>query len=336
MSKKILAICDMEADYAHRMMEVMKARRDLPFDIHVFTGTDKLLAFTQSDNDIECLMIAESAYNTGVKALMLPHVFILSESNSATDEPGLVSINKYQSADNIATQMLVNYAEHSEGTGQSLKKIGHSTKIIGVYSPVKRCLQTTFSMTLGQILAQKHKTLYLNYECFSGFEQMFGRKMRTDITDMMYLYECVEEKFIYKLSTITEKINNLDFVWPTTIYPDLMNIPGAQWTKLLTKLREQSDYEYIILDLSDYVNGLLQILCECDCIYTIAKSDLSAVSKMEHYERILRDLKYTEVVEKTQKLSLPIFKNMSLKHDEMTYGELATYIRENLLNDLCQ
>ena len=336
MSKKILAICDMEADYAHRMMEVMKTRRDLPFDIHVFTDADKLLAYAHSDNAIECLLVAESAYSAELKELKLPHVFILSESGNTTDEPNTVCINKYQSADNIASKLLANYAEHNESPGQRLQKSGHGAKIIGVYSPVKRCLQTTFSMTMGQILAQKHKTLYLNYECFSGFEQLLSRKMRTDITDMMYLYECVEEKFIYKLSMITEKINNLDFVWPTTIYPDLMNIPGTQWTRLLEKLRVQSDYEYIILDLSDYVNGLLQILMECDCIYTIAKSDLHAIAKIEQYERILCDLKYTDVVEKTKKLNLPIFKNMTSKYDEMTYGELATYIRENLLNDLCQ
>ena len=39
---------------------------------------------------------------------------------------------------------------------------GKELKLIGVYSPVGKCLQTSFAFVLGQLLSKKHKVLYLN------------------------------------------------------------------------------------------------------------------------------------------------------------------------------
>ena len=339
MNKRILAICDTEADYAYRMMEVLKARKDLNFDIHVFTEVVTLINFRQAD-EIECLLITESAYTEEVKELNVPHVFILNESglecSDIREENHFYNINKYQSADHVVNDMLAYYVDMKVVLPHKILNSSKSVKIIGVYSPVKRCLQTTFSLTLGQILSKRGKALYLNYESFSGFAQINRRNCRADITDMMYLFECMKEKFIFKLNTIKENMNGLDFIAPAAIYPDLMNIPGDRWTDLIKEMRMQGDYEYIILDLSEYVSGLLNILNECDWIYTITRGDFYATAKMEQYEQLLNELNLKDVVSKTQKLNLPIFKNIPLKHDEMTYSELALYIREKLIDDLCK
>jgi hypothetical protein len=60
-----------------------------------------------------------------------------------------------------------------------------------------------------------------------------------------------------------------------------------------------------------------------------------AMAKLEQFEQLLRDMDFGEVIAKTRKLNLPVFKNIPLRHDEMTYGEMAAYIKENLVHDLC-
>jgi hypothetical protein len=336
LDKKILAICDVEEDYAYRMMEILKTRKELPFNIHVFTEPDKLLAYGK-EKQIECLLITESAFCESIKELGIPHLFILNESGvtaDSTKKDDFYNINKYQSADCIVNEVMTYYVDSVVHVPRRTIKQGKRAQIIGIYSPVKRCLQTTLCMTLGQMLAKQRRVLYLNYETFSGFNQIMGRTHRSDISDMMYLFECVKEKFIYKLCTITEQLNGLDYIAPTAVYPDMMNIPGGQWTALLREMREQSDYEFIILDLSDYVNGLLQILQECDRVYTISKPDMYAAAKMQQYEDLLQDLDYGDVITKTKKLNLPIFRNIPLKYDEVTYSEIAGYIKENVIDDL--
>lgn len=334
MDNRILAICDLEENYAYRMMEVLKVKRDIPFEIHVFTQIDTLMEFGRKV-EVECLLITESAYCDGIRELAVPHVIILNESGEVKEENHFYHINKYQSADHIVNEMLNYYIEKSpDKTGRKIKSLSKNSKIIGIYTPVRRCLQTTFSITLGQIVARDHKTLYLNFESFSGFSRMLGRDFKADITDMMYFYECVREKFVYRLHTITEQVNGMDFIPPATVYPDLMNIPGKQWTSLLKEMKAECDYEYILLDLSDYVNGLMEILQECDRIYTITRGDIMAIAKMEQYEKILSDNNDLEVTMKTHKLNLPIFKNLPVRFHEMTYGELASYIKDNLLGDI--
>ena len=40
----------------------------------------------------------------------------------------------------------------------------YKTKFIGIYSPVHRCLQSSFALTFAQLIAEKHPALYLNFE----------------------------------------------------------------------------------------------------------------------------------------------------------------------------
>lgn len=334
MDKRIMVICDLEENYAYRMMEVCKQKRDLPFEIHVFTQIESLNLFWQKES-VECLLITESAYCEKIKASGIPHIFILNESGTAIEENLFFNLNKYQSADRIIGEILARFAEWAPS--KPVRKLGtlhNDARIIGIYTPIGRCLQTTFAMTIGQMLARNHKTLYLNFECFSGFSRLMERDFKSDLTDLMYFFECVREKFVLKLNTITEQINGMDFIPPAAIYPDLMNIPGKQWTALLQEMKSECDYDFIVLDLTDYVNGLIEILKECDRIYTITRGDTLAAAKMEQYEKALSDMDCRDVTVRTQKLNLPVFKNIPLKFSELTYGEIAAYIKENLWEDL--
>lgn len=67
---------------------------------------------------------------------------------------------------------------------------GNRMKIIGNYSPIGRCMQTTFALSMGQILSKKHKTLYLNFESYSGFGYLLNREFASDLTDVLYYFNC--------------------------------------------------------------------------------------------------------------------------------------------------
>ena len=74
-------------------------------------------------------------------------------------------INKYQSCELIMKELLEWLAKEGTlgRTGSNHKEL----KLIGVYSPVGKCLKTSFAFVLGQLLSKKHKVLYLNMECYS-------------------------------------------------------------------------------------------------------------------------------------------------------------------------
>lgn len=332
MDKRILTVFDSEEGYAYRLMEFISNKDNLPFEIFIFTDEEKFYSFMQS-KEVECLLISETDYRQEVEALKIPHIMILSESNKNLNQ-AFHHINKYQSCENIFHEIMKYYTDQNPDMPISMRATSRQMKIIGVYTPVGRCLQTTFSLTMGQILAREHKTLYLNFEIYSGFSRMLNKTFDSDISDLMYYFECAREKLIYRLESMVENINGLDFIPPAEIYHSLAGIRGEQWKALFAELQRTSEYEYLILDLSDGIMDLWEVLRSCDKIYTISKGDGLAMAKVEQYEKALENMEYTDINRKTSKCQLPIFKSLPADFRELTYGELAGYIRKQILPEV--
>ena len=332
LNKKILAICDCEDRYARGLMEYMSEKPHLPFRIHVVTDAGHLLESPQKE-DIECLLVSESIYGKWSDAFTAPHIIILSESGNILDNT-LHHIKKYQSCENIYREVLAYYTKESDAVDKKMRVNAKGMKIIGIYTPLGRCLQTTFAFTLGQILSRSCRTLYLNFERYSGLSELLKREFHSDISDLMYYLECAKEKLAYKIDTIVETVNGLDFIPPAQIFQNVAGIKADQWEELFGEMAECTEYEYILLDLTDGMLDLWEVLRNCDLVYTITKGDTVAMAKMYQYEKLLRSMEYEDILNKTRKCRFPVFRELSVRFDELTAGELASYVKEQILPDI--
>lgn len=331
MKQKIFAVCDLEENYAFRMAEYILDKASIPYILHLFTKTEELEGFLRKD-EIFILLIAESALRRFEILPDIPNVFILKESGEDIGA-GYKCIDKFQSPEEIIREM----SEHIaglDGWNEDNKETSVKSKLIGIYSPVRRCLQTSFALTMGQLLSREHRVLYLNFECYSGFSQMLHRDFPADITDMVYYFKCAREKFAMKLTSLVQNINGLDFVPPGQSSIDLQEITGENWSELLETIGRISDYEYLILDLTDGMNGLFTLLSKCFKIYTITKDDGFAMAKMNQYEKILQLNEMDDITEKTVKCRFPFFKKLPTDLSLMTHGELAGYVKAIIQEDL--
>ena len=75
-------------------------------------------------------------------------------------------VYKRQSTDSIMREVMACYC--AKPVEPALTVIGNAGSIIGIYSPVNRCLKTSFALTMGQLMARDRKTLYVNLEDCSG------------------------------------------------------------------------------------------------------------------------------------------------------------------------
>lgn len=332
MDKRILAIFDGEGSYAYRLMEFISEKRNLPFRVYVFTDKKKFYSCAKTE-DIECLLVSESVYGQEVEVLKIPHIIILSENGENLNK-ALHHINKYQSCENILHEVMEYYTEKSEAVPTALRTGIRKMQIIGIYTPIGRCLQTTFSLTLGQMLARRFKTLYLNFEVYSGFSRLLSRTFDSDISDLMYYFACAREKLACRMESMVETVNGLDFIPPAEIYQNLAGIRGSQWMDLFQEIEKSSEYEYLILDLTDSIMDLWEVLKGCDHIYTISRDDGMAMAKIEQYEKVLEQMEYGEITARTTRWKLPVFKQLPRQMEELTYGELAKYIKTKVFPDL--
>ena len=332
MDKRILAIFDSEENYAYRLMEFISEKLNHPFEIYVFTDRNKFFSCARI-KDIECLLISETAYKQDVEAVKIPHIIILSENGESLSK-ALHHINKYQSCENILHEVMEYYTDQAGDVPAALRTRGRRMRIIGIYTPVGRCLQTTFSLTLGQMLARRYKTLYLNFEIYSGFGKILSRSFNSDISDLMYYFSCAREKLAYRMESMVETVNGLDFIPPAEIYQNLAGIRGSQWIDLFQEIEKTSEYEYLILDLTDGIMDLWEVLKECDNIYTIYRDDGIAMAKIEQYERALEHMSFGDITARSTRFKLPVFRQLPIHFEELTYGELAGYIREKVFPEL--
>lgn len=343
MRHQIMAVCDMEEGYAARMAEYLLEKVKLPYTLHLFTAAEELEKFAKREK-IEILLIAQSAWQKISEESIreqTAQIFLLlekaekeeKEESAAAEKEGLHCIDKYLSPEQIVQKML-NVIADGSGFKEIPRTVDAAARMIGIYSPIKRCLQTSFALSLGQHLAKEHKTLYLNFEMYSGLGELLRKEYEADMLDVMYYFQSAREKLALRLPAIIRNVGGLDYIPPMQYTLGIKEIPGEQWIALCKDIAAIGGYEYIILDLDDGIDGLFDLLKSCKKIYTITRDDTFAAAKLRQYERMLQLGELEDITEKTVKCRFPVFKELPSGLDVMTHGELAGYVRSIIREDL--
>ena len=326
----VLAVCDSETEYAYQLVDYFCNKKGFPFQVQLFTSEKTLVEYAR-DYPVSVAIIASKDYRGEIRENIIDYVFLLAEDNGE-ELPELKSFYKYQSAENLMKELLEFIAR--EGIlGRSVVN-GKELKLIGVYSPVGKCLKTSFSFVLGQILSKKHKVLYLNMESYSGLGKLLQKEFSTDMSELIYYLQNSVEKFVYCMGSSTIRAGELDVLPPFDSFLDFISVSKEEWISLLHEIEKSSDYEYLILDLSDAVQGLFDILRLCDVVYTLSRDDGFSLAKISQYEEVLRKCNYEDIWKKTKRCTIPRIKNLPQGLLQLTYTELAEIVRERIEEDL--
>lgn len=322
----VLVLCDAEEEYAQLMTEFIKKRRELPWTVHTYTDAEEMLRGEgETETPISLLVVAEDSYQEKLAALRPLRTVILNESGLVRWTE-FVNVNKYQPAENVLRELMEVYAEVAEICLPRLK-CDSKVRFVGIYSPVRRCLQTTFALTMSQMTAEKHRTLYLNFEHYSGISELAADAQARDLADLLYFLTAEKEKFRLRFQTIIQHKGNLDYIPPMKSGQNLLTVGAGEWMQLIQRLEELGEYEYIIMDLSESMQGLFDILRLCAKIFTLTKGDRIAQNKVREYEEILRRCEYGDVLDKTCKCEAPQIHRVPDDLEQYTKGELADFVR---------
>ena len=314
MKRRTIALCDYDEKYIVKLQENLEQKDNFPFSVSTFTGVEKLKK-SLTDTDYELILAEEKAFDELKKDQKLQKgnslLVLLKERGSinASDD----FIWKYQAADRIRKDILKICSEKGNsdvvfGTAEE------RTRLIGVFSPVGRDIQTSFSLLLGQFLAKKKKVLYLNLEPFSGLSGMSGFDPESDLTDLIYYLESGKDKMRCKLESMVGNIGGLDYVSPAFSFLDLSQVTGENWILLMESIINTGKYDYLIVDLSEIIRGT-------------GREGL-APSRIKQYEELLKQLENNDILEHTKKVEMPTFSMLPSDLSELPYSELAGYVGE--------
>lgn len=320
---KVMALCDVEEEYAQLMTEFMKKHKNLPWELHTYTNVEALL--DAGSQGIDMLVVAESVFCQKIQEICPRCVVVLNESGVMRWE-GVSYVNKYQEAEEVLKQLLGIYMDIAD-VQLPVFRTNRKTIFIGNYSPVHRCMQTSFAVTMSLMLAERHSTLYLNFEHYAGIAELLPDMQTLDMADLLYFLNAQKDKFRLRLQTILKHKGRLSYVPPMKSGQNLLGVTAEEWLSLLQKIEELDEYEYVVLDLGESMQGLFEILRMCTQVYTLTREDRIAQSKLTQYEHVLALYEYGDVLGKTKRLSLSHIKKLPEELEQFTKGELADLIK---------
>lgn len=318
MEQRVLILCDPEEDYVYRMVDYMRRDQFFPWTVKVYTHVSGL--YESVGQPVDMLVVSESVYEEELQKLGACKTVILNESGVVKNQK-INNVDKYQAASRVLQRLM----ELGGITWKQLES-AEGAKIIGLYSPVRRSLQTSFGLCLGKLLSAKGKTLYLSFEQYCGVQELQSRS-DYDLSSLLYYLED-EEHFAANTRRLICKSENFDYVPAMVNGQNLIMISSEEWKLLLHKLQHIMGYDYIVLDLNESVQGLFEILRMCVRVYSMSKDDPIAKRKMDQYEQLLSVMEYEDVKKKLNICRLPLFRNIPVSIESAAKGDLADYVRK--------
>lgn len=329
MKRNIFAICDLEEEYAKNFMEYLNQKKNIPFEIRAFTTRQGFVEFAKS-NRVELLLISERTMCPEIRGLEIGRIVILSEGTHSPEQERYPSVYKYQSSSDVVREVMACYGNSSRTTAEAWPVLKKKTRVLGVYSPLRRCLKTSFALTLGQILARKQAVLYLNLEEYSGFEQLMQTEFRSTLSDLLYYLKQENQNLIHQMNGMVMTAGNLDYIPPARTPWDVKGVERKEWDLLLDHIEAETAYEIILLDLGSETEETFGLLERCERIYMPVLSDRVSLCKIAQFEELLKIRGMPRIAGKIVKVQPPCHRDENRSESYVSglvFSELGDYVK---------
>lgn len=349
-----LIIADENQNYVMGLEKYLYEEYGQAFETICFTQEKLLLEHLNTRGSADILLISPSILSNSLDITNTKSLILLTEEANDNIEN---SIYKFQRADKIAKLLLEAYDRDSNNSVQILKS-NTRCKLISVYSPSGAAGKSTIAFNLArQYSMQGKKVLLISLEVYTALPIFNQNESIRGLLYLLYLIKSKLPNLSLKLNSIVSSdyntgIHFIEREKNVLEYKDL-NIDDIEI--LADFLRQQSDFDAVILDLDSSINNvILGAFKHCDSLVNIFCADSSSSSKQEDFKRhickisslIGTDLntKLINVRNKVEKideyedknvLEIPLIKgnysNQGLYFPEMTYFKQLHDAVENCL-----
>ena len=238
-------------------------------------------------------------------------------------------VSPYQPADHLMKevyQMMLEQRFYLPGAMKTLYK----KEMIAVCSPHSYDLQTGFAIIYSLIRSEQARTLYLDFTYYSGFFDTAEK----DVGDLCYELQQQKEPLGVILAALVQKFGALDYLPPVRTQMDLEDLTGKDFTELLQRILQESDYELIVLNMPVRPQFLRVVYSCCSHMYSLRRE---GVLYERAQTRLLEDLRLESGQTELSKLQVVLMPAISgsfsmdeSMYEELLFGEMAAFIRQLL------
>ncbi|MCM1466906.1 MAG: hypothetical protein NC086_02065 [Alistipes sp.] len=324
----------MDEQYAYRLMNYMKGRAGVPYEIMVFTDRGSLDDFLKS-NEAEVLITNNEEVIREVPRGKIHYILKLSEeelAGSVGESTEYHPIFKYQSTEAIIREMLSYCAGEVYLAVNNLAKRTKG-KIIGVYSPVGRCYKTTFSLAIANVLGKSGNVLYINLEEYTGLSDSLFQGNRSGLSEVMYMYRRNAAGLRLKLHDHICSMGKFDCILPVECPDDVADILVEEWITFFQYLLDVSEYDYLVIDVGTIVKKPWHFFERMNVVFMPEAEDFVAQKKIGEFYEHMNITGRGILLENVVKILIPYDKEFStgkISVDKMEWSSLGSFARKVL------
>ena len=296
------AIYDNNENYARRLMHAMSMKANQQFNIELFTQKDAFEKYLR-DGSPTVAMVSESGFYDGISDLYDGSLVVLTEEpENETDAKrfgsNATAVYRYQPMDRIYRELM----EHSD---LQPKKRLDTFDVIGIYSPVNVMPKTEFALNIAKVLSEKYKVLYINFEEFSGLDEILVSTDDITLSDALYYYRQQRDNAAEKIMGTIRSVDGIDYIAPVMCAEDISYVESEQLVSFVECVGKNKGYEVIILDLSSAVKQPWRLMECCSTIYMPVRNDYLSERKILEFETYFYGIGMSKMLDRIEKVRLP-------------------------------
>lgn len=258
------------------------------FNIVGFSRRDSFLSYMET-NSPNVIIISEFLLKSVEEYISDSYIICLSEckNNIDMENNSVKTIFKYQSASDICENLL-NIVAKIDISNKSVLHNSRKAKLVGIFSPIGRSGKTTIAFETARMLSGSNKLLVISLSEYSGFNKRILNHYNYDLSDLVYFYLQSEGNLELKLKSVVKEYSGFEYIPPLHFIQDIKDITINNWHGLINSICKVSDYDIIILDISNNVRDYIELLFACQLILMPSLSDDISKDKLEEFNELLK------------------------------------------------
>jgi len=324
---EVLAVYDRESSFVSRLVQMMNEDESFPYYAEAFISEEALVE-ALGEGRVDLLLADKQAYDETVHTAGAGRAIVWSDVPGYGCIDGLPAVYKYQSAKQIMEDIVRTQAEKEavvpveSGAGR--------TKYIGVVSPVGRSFKTSFSVTLGQLLSERGRVLYVSLEPYTAYEVFFGKPADYGFSNLLYVWNVKEGAKGY--GRFIEEFHGLSILPPSEFPEDLYKTDPVQVRHMLNDLVAEQGYDLVIMELGmdhRYLETFLPIMQK---VYVPSRDDAVSQCKVQEFLRWAERMDEF-MYRKTEPIIIPghpVIPGGISQAEQVLWGGVGDYVRTML------
>lgn len=278
MKKKTMVLADSDEIYLERLSNYFMEKSP-QLELNIFTDSNLLKHYLETEK-ADILAVDEKMADEDIAASNhVPVKIALSSGQDHVD--GFEVVKKYQKTENLLTDILLKYAEIT-GSAETIKG-SSNTRTAAFYSPAGGTGKSVLALGMAVVGAKSgYRTLYLNLEEVDSVKSVLKRTPGS-LSDLFLALKTKGMNVGIKLASSIGQEPSSGFFYVSGVdsISEYGEVDGADLSRLVQTVKNQADYDMVVLDLSsDFSERTLKILELSDVIFAPVTPEEGAVSKM--------------------------------------------------------